>query len=189
MLSGFLGAIVGGSFALGAVFLEHALRARAQQKRTLNSVLLEIGQVRRTIVRWLELLDGDPSWRNGGPGIRPHLVVGERLPVEVSELPTHVTRQIEAVELKLRRLYDAAAEAYARTRSGEGLASEKSDADGLSHCKKLAEHAVSAIKSAEQACTTQWDAWRVPFWKREITLNRAETNYQGPRRLEGFDPD
>ena len=109
LLSGFLVALVGGSFALGAVLLEHSLRERASQKRILNAVLRELGQVRHALERWMQDQDLNLSWRHGGPRIRPHLVVAERQPVEVSELPTAITRHRERVELKLQKLYTAAA--------------------------------------------------------------------------------
>lgn len=191
LLSGLIGALLGSLASFGAVLLDHSLRARAEQKRTLNSVLRELGAVRRSLESWAERRRSDWSWNEGGPiAVRPHLSVADRLPVEVSELPTEVTRQLERVERKLAVFYAACSDEFAQRMTSEnGLARILENEPGLKRVVTLAEQAAGEIRLAETVCTSQWDAWQVPFYRRPIRLRRRESNYQGPRRLPGYDSD
>ncbi|MBX3133436.1 MAG: hypothetical protein KF689_08655 [Gemmatimonadaceae bacterium] len=147
--------------------------------------------MRRSLERWIEKRQGGVSWKEGCPaGVRPYLQVAERLPVEVSELPTAVGRQIEAVELKLTIFCAACTEEFERRLTTENpLAHIAENEAGIQRVVRLGEHAVAAIRLAEKTCTEQWDAWQVPFYKRPISLRAEVSNYQGPRRLPGYDND
>lgn len=191
LLSGLLGALLGSAASFGAVVLDHHLRERAQQKRTLNSLLGELGSVRRSLEAWIERRRSDWSWKEGGPhGVRPSLRIVDRLPVEIAELPTEITRQLERVERKLTVFYETCNTEFANRLTSETPIDRLPENEpGLKRVVTRAEHAIGEIKLAEAIGTKQWDAWQVPLYKRPIRFGRAEVNYQGPRRIPGYDSD